>query len=179
MATPRKKPEDKLKAGRRSIYDPKFHPEQAFRFALLGSTDKQMAESWGISAVTLNAWKIKYPAFLKSLNDGKSPADSEVAATLRMRAKGFYQRVTKVMVVNGKVKKVKYDEYFPPSDTASIFWLKNRQREKWRDVLRQEQTGADGGAIKTEATQTVIIDASKMDPDARGVLRDALKAAKG
>jgi len=179
MATPRKKPEDKLKTGRRSTYDPDFHPEQAFRFSLLGSTDKQMAESWGISVVTLNAWKIKYPAFLKSLNDGKAPADSEVAATLRMRAKGFYQRVSKVMVINGKVKIVKYDEYFPPSDTAGIFWLKNRQRETWRDVQRNEHTGKDGDAIKTEVQSTVIIDASKLDPDAREALRAALKAAKG
>ena len=95
------------------------------------------------------------------------------------RANGFFQQVEKVVIVNGKPKTVKYNEYFPPSDTAGIFWMKNRQREVWRDVLRQEQTGADGGAIKTETTQTVIIDASKMDPDARVVLREALKAAKG
>ncbi len=42
---------------------------------------------------------------------------------------------------------------------------------------RMEHTGAGGGPIKTEAA--VILDASKLEPEARGLLREALKAAKG
>ena len=178
MATPRKKPEDKLKTGRPTAFKPEFI-EQAHKLALLGLKDQQMAEVFGVAVRTLDYWKIHHPAFLQAINNGKAPSDALVAASQLKRANGFTQRVSKPMVVNGKIKIIKYDEYFPPSDTAGIFWLKNRQRQIWRDVLRQENTGADGGAIKTETTQTVIIDASKMDPDARTVLREALKAAKG
>lgn len=169
------------KGGRPPKYDPKFHPEQAYLFALLGATDKQMAESWAVGVSTLNEWKIRFPEFLKRLNDGREPADAAVAASLNKRAHGFYQKVEKVVIVNGKPKTVTYNEYFPPSDTAAIFWMKNRQRDKWRDVQRHENehTGKDGGPIKTETTQTVILDASKLEADAREVLREALKAAKG
>lgn len=178
MATPRKKPEERLKTGRPTLYDPKIN-ELAHRLALLGLKDREMAETLGISNRTLDYWKIKYPAFLQALNDGRAPADSKVVASLFKRAQGFFQEVEKVLIVNGKPKTVKYNEYFPPSDTACIFWSKNRQRELWRDVQRQEQTGADGGPIKSEVASTVILDASKIDPDARDVLREALKAAKG
>lgn len=39
-----------------------------------------------------------------------------------------------------------------------------------------ELVGEGGGPIKTEAT---VLDASKLDPEARATLREALKAAKG
>lgn len=121
------------KGGRPSRYDPKVHPEQAYRFALLGATDKQMAECWGIGVSTLNEWKIRFPEFLKSLNEGRIPADTVVAASLRKRAEGFWVKAVKIMVVNGKPKKIPYDEYYPPDPTSMIFWLKNRQRDQWRD----------------------------------------------
>jgi phage terminase small subunit len=41
---------------------------------------------------------------------------------------------------------------------------------------RVEHTGKDGAPIKTE--QTVTLDASKLDAEARALLREALKAAK-
>ncbi len=180
MAVAKKTHSSKSRAyGRPSVYTADVHDEQGYRFALLGATDQQMADCWNISKATLHEWKIKYPTFLKRLNEGREPADSAVAASLNKRAHGFYQQVEKVVIVNGKPKTVKYNEYFPPSDTAGIFWLKNRQRDKWRDIQRQELTGKDGDAIKTEATQTVILDASKMEPGARELLREALKAAKG
>ncbi len=165
------------KMGRPDKFDPRYI-EEARRLTLLGATDREMAEFWKISTGTLHKWKIENSDFLSALN-GKLVADSGVSTSLFRRAMGYTDKATKVMMVNGKPKAFEYTEYYPPDVTACIFWLKNRQREKWRDVLRQEQTGADGGAIKTETQQTVILDASKMDPDARGVLRDALKAAKG
>jgi hypothetical protein len=35
---------------------------------------------------------------------------------------------------------------------AAIFWLKNRQRGKWRDKIEQEVTGADGGPVQHNHT---------------------------
>lgn len=57
-------------------------------------------------------------------------------------------------------------------------WLLSKALPKvYGDRLVTELTGKDGGPIKTEAA--VILDASKLDADARGLLREALKAAKG
>ena len=49
--------------------------------------------------------------------------------------------------------------------------------KKYGDRTLTEVTGADGGAIKTEATSKV--DWRELDPDQRDVLRQALLAAKG
>ena len=59
--------------------------------------------------------------------------------------------------------------------TAGIFWMKTRAG--WREVNRNEITGANGGAIQVEQTQK--IDARDLDPEQRAVLKQVLLAAKG
>jgi hypothetical protein len=43
------------------------------------------------------------------------------------------------------------EKFYPPDTTACIFWLKNRQREQWRDVQRHEVTGKDGAPLDAGA----------------------------
>ncbi len=167
-------------SGRPSAYDPSYD-DMVYRLALARLDDRAIADVLGISVATLNNWKIGHKTFLEALNRGKAPADADMATSLYRQGNGHFQRVEKVYIVNGKPKVVKYNEYFPPSAAASIFWMKNRQRDLWRDVQRteNEHTGKDGGPIKSESQATVILDASKLAPDARENLREALKAAKG
>ena len=40
-----------------------------------------------------------------------------------------------------------------PDVTATIFWLKNRRGEEWRDKQQHEHTGKDGGAIVIEQAE--------------------------
>lgn len=43
-------------------------------------------------------------------------------------------RQTKFATSEGRITDSKeYIEHYPPDTTAAIFWLKNRQPEKWRD----------------------------------------------
>jgi hypothetical protein len=98
----------KPKLGRPSIYNPEIHDKKAFRFALLGMTDIQIASAFEINQNTLNEWKTRYPNFGESLNNGKVDADGDVVESLYMKA------------VNGDT-------------TAQIFWLKNRNRKNWKD----------------------------------------------
>lgn len=56
-------------------------------------------------------------------------------------------------------------------------WLLSKALPKiYGDRLMTEVTGKDGGPIQTQA---VVLDASKLDAEARATLREALKAAKG
>ena len=41
-------------------------------------------------------------------------------------------------------------KHYPPDTTAAIFWLKNRQKSKWRDKQDHEISGPDGKPIETE-----------------------------
>lgn len=137
---------------RKSQYKSEYD-EQARKFCLLGADDKRVAELLGFSLSTIDKWKKKYPSFLRALKDGKAVADAEVADSLYQRAKGFRwteQQAIKVKEVtyeNGKrvreietVQVVPTERVAPPDTTAGIFWLKNRERENWRDKHEYDHT---------------------------------------
>jgi hypothetical protein len=150
MATPRKKPEDKLKVGRKPIFKPEFC-EIARKFCLLGATDEKLAEFFEVSVKTLNNWKGKYPEFVQALKDGKEIADAEVADSLFHRARGYSHPEVHVSNYQGDITLTPLTKHYPPDSTAGIFWLKNRQRQSFRD--RHEHTGADGEAIMVDTPE--------------------------
>ena len=65
-----------MPAGRPSQYKAEYC-EQAYKLCLLGATDVQLADFFGVSEQTLNTWKQKHPKFLESLRAGKDEADAE------------------------------------------------------------------------------------------------------
>lgn len=122
--------------------------EQVYKLALLGLKDSEIAKFFGIRESTLNYWKQKYPSFLESLKKGKLDADGEVVKSLYNRAVGAVvtiQQAIKVKNVTYKdgkrlketedVKLVELRQELPPDTTACIYWLKNRQPDKWRDKV--------------------------------------------
>lgn len=142
------KPPTAKKGGRPSSYRPEY-AEQALKLARLGATDAQMADFFGVSEQTLNNWKRRESTFFESLKAGKLLADAEVAHSLFQRATGYEHDDLDLRVIGGKLRKTKIRKIYAPDTTAAIFWLKNRQPEKWRDVLKAELTGKDGGPIET------------------------------
>lgn len=131
--------------GRPSKYRSEF-AEQARKLCLLGATDKELADFFGISTGTLDNWKNAHPDFLSSLKEGKDLADAVVAEKLFKRATGYEHKAVKI-VADAKTKDehiVEYTERYPPDTTACIFWLKNRQRDKWRDKVETEHSGNIG-----------------------------------
>lgn len=101
-----------------------------------GMTDKQIASAVGISEATLNNWKIgQDPQFLESIKKGKKIADDIVEASLYERACGYRGKETKLFYDNktGQVIEHEVEKVYPPDPTAMIFWLKNRQPQRWRD----------------------------------------------
>jgi transcriptional regulator with XRE-family HTH domain len=130
-----------MPAGRPTI----FSDEIKNRIELLarkGLTDDEMAFSLGITQQTLNNWKKKSPKFFESLNDWKHKADSEVERSLYERACGYSHPETKVFCNNGEIITEEVIRHYPPDPTAMIFWLKNRQKDKWRDKQDVEHSGA-------------------------------------
>lgn len=126
--------------GRPSKYKEEF-VEQAEKLCALGLTDVELAQFFGVSEVTLNAWKSKYPDFLKSLKVGKEHADTRVERSLYQRAIGYSHPEDKIFNDNGKPMIVPTIKHYPPDTTAAIFWLKNRKSADWRDKQDHEHTG--------------------------------------
>lgn len=100
-------------AGQPTGYKPEYN-KQAYKLCLLGYTDKQLADFFGVCEATINNWKHAHPTFLESIRDGKENADCEVAQSL-------------------------YKKACDGDTTAMVFWLKNRQSKNWRDKQEIKQ----------------------------------------
>lgn len=127
--------------GMKSTYKPEY-AEQARKLCLLGATDKELADFFDVAESTINKWKTDYPEFSESIKSGKDIADGDVADRLYRRAMGYSHKAVKIFNDQGVPLEVEYTEHYPPDTTACIFWLKNRQKGKWRDKQEVEQSGA-------------------------------------
>lgn len=126
----------------------KFKPEyieQAAKLCALGATEEQLADFFSVNISTLYEWRDKHPQFSESIKEAKNALDAQVEQSLFRRAMGYSHPAVKIFNDNGAALKVDYTEHYPPDATSMIFWLKNRQPQKWRD--RQELTGADGAPL--------------------------------
>lgn len=137
---------EKRGRGQPTAYKPEYCA-LATKFCLLGADDDDLARMFDVSVATINNWKLAHPEFLESIKAGKDIADAEVSSKLYHRAKGYSHNAVKIVAdaKTGAEHIVPYVEHYPPDTAACIFWLKNRQRAKWRDKVEQEITGKDGG----------------------------------
>jgi hypothetical protein len=121
--------------GRPTVYRI-YMAEQARKLCELGYTDKELADFFGISEQSLCVWKRKHPQFVGSIRNGKAIVDAQVADSLCHQAVGYSHKAVKIMQAQGTVYAHEYMEHYPPDTTAAIFWLKNRQRAKWRNTTK-------------------------------------------
>jgi len=123
-------------AGAHTKYRPEY-AQQAENYSLLGATDKDLATFFEVTESTINEWKKKYPAFSESLKRGKMIADMEVTQRLFTRAKGYaYTETTRERGKDGKMRVVKeVNKQVAPDTVACIYWLNNRQKDKWRNKI--------------------------------------------
>lgn len=123
--------------GRKTDYKEEYN-DLAYKFCLLGSTDKQMAIFFDVVEKTLNNWKKIYPKFLQSLKDGKEKADAEIAKSLFHRAKGYSHPDVHISNYKGEITITDITKHYPPDTAACMIWLKNRAG--WKDS-RENDSG--------------------------------------
>lgn len=134
------------------------YAEQARKLCLLGYTDAELADFFEVNESTINRWKIEYPEFCESIKRGKQVADGNVADRLYQRAMGFIAPDVDIKVIENQIVKTPLEKHYPPDTVAAIFWLKNRQRDKWRDRQDHELTGKDGGPVQHVHTASELTD---------------------
>lgn len=111
--------------GRPSKYSEAYCNE-AIEFLAQGFSITAFAGEIGVSRETIYAWEREKPEFSDALKIGKA------------KSALFWER------------RLQSGDLLGPQITATIFALKNRVADEWRDRVVQEHTGADGGPIKTE-----------------------------
>ena len=142
-------------AGRPTKYQPEF-AGQAEKLCMLGATDEELADFFEVVESTINLWKREHPEFSESVKKGKILADAQVAEKLFQRATGYSHPDTHISNYQGAITVTPVMKHYPPDTTAAIFWLKNRQRNKWRDKQEIEHTG--------KLTLEELLDASNKGP---------------
>lgn len=163
MAVSKKKPVKKAAAkkpvrkssGRPTKYKPEYD-DLAYKYCLLGATDAELATFFEVNEDTIHEWKKVHRSFSESLKKGKAMADAEVADKLFKRATGYSHPAVKIFNDEGFPLEVPYTEHYPPDTAAAIFWLKNRQRGKWRDKTEQGFTDAEGNDLYGHLTEEEI-----------------------
>lgn len=122
--------------------------EQLLTLLEFGYTDVQLAKFFKVTEKTINNWK-KDPDFLTVLKKGKELSDSKVERSLYERACGYRHPDVHISNYQGVVTVTPIIKYYPPDPTSCIFWLKNRQSDRWRDNAIPND-GNDTGGIKFE-----------------------------
>lgn len=114
-------------------------------WARRGLTDEQIAHNMGIAYSTFREWRNKFSAMSAVLKKTKEVVDLEVENALLKSAEGYeYEEEIWERQFNSKkgefemVLTKKTKKKFPPSNTAQIFWLKNRRPDLWRDKVESQ-----------------------------------------
>lgn len=156
------KNEDKGAGGRPSMFRENYI-NQAYKLCLLGATDAQLGDFFGVSEQTINSWKKEFPEFLESIKSGKEEADAKVAKSLYDRANGYEHKETKVFLHEGKPVTVEVTKHYAPDTMACMYWLNNRQKTNWRNKNEMALTDPEGKPL--QPIQVYIPDNGRNKPD--------------
>jgi hypothetical protein len=118
------------KGGRPTKYKPEYD-EQVYKLCLLGATDEQLADFFGVAVQTIHNWVAEHDGFLEARKNGKERADANVAEALYNRALGYSHPEEKIMSYEGQVIRANTTKHYPPDTAAAFIWLKNRAG--WKD----------------------------------------------
>lgn len=152
MATPRKRPEDKVKTGRPSSYKPEYC-QRVMEMGKEGLSIAQMAARLEVAKATLWDWAQSHPEFSVALADARTFAQSwwENAGQTGIFAEKFNAQAWKFIVAN-------------------------RFKEEYAERRIQEVSGPDGAPVQVE---TKSLDVSRLSREEREALKRTLLIALG
>lgn len=120
------------KRGRKSCFNEKVR-ETILRLLKEGRTEADIAEVVGVSTRTLTNWKGKHQELLLAVREAKLTADELVEASLFQKALGYSHPEEKIFCNEGMIVTHDTTKHYPPDTQAAMFWLRNRQPERWKE----------------------------------------------
>jgi hypothetical protein len=136
-------------------------PDQAFKLALLGHTNRQMALFFEVSESLFDLWISTHPALKRRIKEGREKADAEVAQSLYRRAVGETVVVERAFQrPDGTVEKVSLTQQMPGDPGAALKWLGLRQRERWSEPAAEVNVNARVAATVTTLDPSKLSDAA-------------------
>ncbi|MEG0703450.1 MAG: hypothetical protein RR449_07755 [Christensenella sp.] len=126
-----------------------------------GGTEEKAAKMVGVAYSTFRKYKNGHPEFRAALIESEEPANMAVEASLFDRTRGGeheQQKAIKIRTVTYKDgKRVREEErvemvtettYVPADVRAIMFWLCNRDPERWKQKIDTALMDNDGKNIK-------------------------------
>jgi transposase-like protein len=125
----------------------KVTPEKKIAFcaalAASGGSVTRACEAIDVARMTAYRWREEDSEFSKAWDDAKAAGlDALEDEALRRAYEGYDKPIVHQGVITDTVR-----EY---SDTLAIFLLKGGKPQKYRDNVRQEISGPDGGPVKAQ-----------------------------
>ncbi len=149
---------------------------RARKLGLLGITNEQLWFQLGIGKRLFERWMREYPTFKNAVMKGKIEADADMAESLYDQGMGTAITKTKVFYdPEAGIIEHQYEERQQRSTTATIFWLKNRHRQLWRDMSDKNVTM--DGPIRLDSP--TIIDITDYSEEERAELDRLIEADDG
>ncbi len=150
----------------------------------MGATIEQLAELFSCAIQTLYTWGRRYPEFMDAIKSGQDYWNNlRIERSLLERAMGYeYEEVSRKNTV---IKTRRGDTPIPaeeitrtkkktaPDTTAIMFWLQNRDPERWKNVRRVEAQVS--GKVTHEHE---VVDLSKLSEKELEELESTLGKAK-
>lgn len=131
--------EEKNPVGRPSGFNEAIK-EKIIELAKQGKTNPQIAEIIGVHVRTIENWQGKYPDLLWAVREAKQLADELVEASLFAKCAGYSHKEVKVFQYEGEIITHEIEKHYPPDTQAMMFWLRNRQPDRWREKQDAPQT---------------------------------------
>lgn len=137
-------------------------------WARTGLVNKQIAKNIGITEQTLYNWLKKHPEISEALKKGKEVIDFEIENAMYKRALGYEAEDVKTYKrIDGKGNETQHVEktkkHIPGDVTAQIFWLKNRQPDKWNENYQLEHTGSVDISVQNDLFTKYLLEDDKDD----------------
>ena len=138
-------PKQLNKSGPKPLYVAKDVDPVVEKMASEGKSLNQIAVALGINPRTFYVWKAQYPSMEMAVAKGRADGDQKVVLSLLKRTLGYdvEEEVTIVTTDhqgNSTTTVQNKRRHIPASDTAIIFFLKNRLPHEFRDRRELEVT---------------------------------------
>jgi hypothetical protein len=152
----------------------KAFDRRANGLALLGHTNEEIAELFGVERNTFAKWVIENPSLKAALHKARFDDNIAVVRALHRAARGYKHRETKLNVVDGELIKTNVTKAYPPNVNASMVILANRAGTQWKDKRTVEHSGSVNlshlvesslGELAKPVDAKLIEQASSSEPD--------------
>lgn len=123
------------------------NPEQAKKLASKGFTDREIADFFDVALSSLSLYKEKSKLISDAIKDGRKVSDAVVEISMYQAACGYQLPEEKVFMHKGRIVTHRVIKNYPPDTVAAMFWLANRNKERWQHISHIEHGGEDGKPI--------------------------------